>query len=275
MRNLFTFIARYYFFFLFVLLLTVSFILIGRTHQHHRTFFLHSGNYLTGTFYKQVNNLKSYLSLKRSNEQLASENTLLLDLMNATFLEKDQDEFETNDTLYIRRFRYMNAKVINNSVMNRNNFLTLDKGLKDGIERDMGVITMNGVVGIVHHVSNHFSTVISLLHKDMQISTRLLKNDHIGTLSWEGGDYRKATMSYIPSHVALSLGDTVVTSGFSTIFPQGIMIGVISDFEVRRGENFYTAEIDLSLDFNNITYVHVVHDLMGQELDVLESSNTQ
>ena len=273
MRNLFNFIVRYYFFFLFALLFAFSLILVSRTHQHQRAFFLHSANALVGNFYKQVGHVTSYLSLRRVNEQLAEENTRLLHMINPSFADKDQHEFVSNDTLFLRRFMYLNARVINNSVMYRNNFLTLDKGRNDGVEKDMGVIAMNGVVGIVHNVSNHFATVISLLHKDMQISARLLNNDHIGTITWEGGNYRKVAMSYIPTHVELSEGDTVVTSGYSTIFPRGVLIGTISEFEVRRGENFYTAQVELALDFNKLSYVHVVHDLMGQELDNLEASN--
>ncbi len=273
MRNLFNFILRYYFFFLFALLFTFSLILISRTHQHQRAFFLHSANVLVGNFYKQADHITSYLALRRVNEQLAEENTRLLHKINPSFLDKDQHEFLSDDTLYIRRFKYLRARVINNSIMYRNNFLTLDKGRNDGVEKDMGVITMNGVVGIVHNVSNHFSTVISLLHKDMQISARLLNNDHIGTITWEGGNYRKVSMSYIPAHVELSKGDTIVTSGYSTMFPKGIFIGTIGEFEIRRGENFYTAQVELALDFNKLTHVHVVHDLMGQEIDMLEALN--
>lgn len=275
MRNLINFFIRFYFFFLFVLLFSVSLILISRTHQHQRTLFMHSGNLIVGSFYKQVDHIQSYLSLKRVNEQLTNENTWLLHQTMASFMQKDQNEMVYHDTLYIRRFKYINAGVINNSVMYRNNFLTLDKGSNDGVEKDMGVITAEGVVGIVHNVSGHFSTVISLLHKDVQISVRLQKSNHIGTLSWEGGDYRTAVMSYIPSHVELSHGDTIVTSGFSTIFPQGIFIGTIGDYEIRRGDNFFTASVELALDFNRITNVFVVIDLMRQEIQVLEASNNR
>jgi len=275
MRNLINFFIRFYFFFLFVLLFSVSLILISRTHQHQRTLFLHSGNLIVGSVYKQVDHIQSYLSLKRVNEQLTNENTWLLHQTMASFMQKDQNEMVYHDTLYIRRFKYINAGVINNSVMYRNNFLTLDKGSNDGVEKDMGVITAEGVVGIVHNVSGHFSTVISLLHKDVQISVRLQKSNHIGTLSWEGGDYRTAVMSYIPSHVELSHGDTIVTSGFSTIFPQGIFIGTIGDYEIRRGDNFFTASVELALDFNRIANVFVVIDLMRQEIQVLEASNNR
>lgn len=273
MRNLLNFISKNYFVFLFLFLETLSFLLIAHTHNHQRTFFLHSGQKLTGLFYKQTNDLKAYFSLRQVNKQLASENAQLLHKADFSYMEADTTAVFISDTLFTQRFTYVNARVINNSVIRRNNYLTLDKGSDDGIEKDMGVITLNGVVGIVKNVSRNFSTVISLLHKDMQISVRLKKNDHIGTLSWQGGNYRVATMSYIPSHVELNSGDTIISSGFSRMFPKEILIGTIRDFEIKRGENFFTANIDLALDFNKLSHVYVVNDLMAHEIEDLEDLN--
>lgn len=275
MRNLFNFLVRYYFIFLFLLLETLSVILVARTHQHQRAYFLHSGNLISGFFYQKANNISSYFSLKQVNQQLAEENARLMELSANAHLEKDTLIYSYQDTLYMQRFTYLNARVINNSVTRRSNYLTLNKGSKDGIGKDMGVITPNGVVGIVNNVSENFSTVISMLHEDMQISVKLKKNDHIGTMTWEGGDYRRTTLSYIPGHVELEIGDTIVTSGYSVMFPQGILIGTISDFRMRRGDTFFTADIALSLDYNKLSYVFVVNDLMGQELEALEGLNVQ
>lgn len=275
MRNLFNFLVRYYFIFLFLLLETLSVIMVARTHQHHRAYFLHSGSLISGFFYQKANNISSYFSLKQVNQQLAYENARLLEMSANSFLEKDTVTHIHQDTLSLQRFRYLNARVINNSVTRRNNYLTLNKGSKDGIGKDMGVITPNGVVGIVNNVSENFCTVISMLHEDMQISVKLVKNDHIGTMTWEGGDYRHATLSYIPGHVELAVGDTIVTSGYSVMFPDRIPIGTISDFRMRRGETFFTADIALSLDYNRLNYVFVVIDLMGQEVEALEALNTQ
>ncbi len=273
MQNLLNFIVRYYFVFLFLLLEIISFFLIAHSHNHQRTFFLHSGSMITGFFYEKTINITSYMDLRQANVMLAYENALLLNSANKSFLEKDTAVYFQNDTLLMRRFTYLNARVINNSVTRRNNFLTLDKGANDGIEKDMGVITLDGVVGIVKNVSRNFSTVISLLHKDMQISVRLKKSNHIGTLTWGGGNYKMASMGYIPSHVELTKGDTIITSGFSRMFPEGIFIGTINDFEIRRGEHFFTAEVSLALDFNKLNHVYVVNDLMAQELEYIEEFN--
>ncbi len=273
MRNLLNFIARYYFVFTFLFLEVISFLLIAHTHNHQQTYFLHSGNAISGFFLNKAENITSYLALKQTNEILAKENARMLHMVNSSFEKKDTMVFYQKDTMLIRRFTFLNAKVINNSVTRRNNFITLNKGYHDGIENDMGVITLNGVVGIVKNVSRNYSSVISFLHQDMQISVRIKKNDHIGTLTWEGGDYRKASMAYIPSHVELQPGDTIITSGFSRMFPEGIFIGTINDFEIRRGENFFTAGIDLALDFNTLSHVYVVNDLMAEELEYIEELN--
>jgi rod shape-determining protein MreC len=271
MRNLFNFIARNYFFFVFIALESLAILLLVQHHQHQRSYFMHSGNALAGRFYAGVNAMGAYFSLNRVNRDLADENARLLDMAGPSFMVRDTLVLEFTDTTQTRRYSYISAQVVNNSVQRRNNFMTLDKGHLHGVEQDMGVITMNGVVGIVKNVSRNFSTVISLLHQDMQISVRLKKQDHIGTLVWEGGNYRRATMTYIPSHVELSRGDTIVTSGFSRMFPRDVFIGTVAGFEIRQGENFFSADIDLALDFNKLGYVYVVTDLMGQELQGLES----
>ncbi len=270
MRNLFRFIIRYYFFFLFLLLETVAIIFVIQHQHYQRAWFASSANFVAGNFYRMSSGITDYFSLRKVNRQMAEENTRLLEFTSESFLKTDRQVFTYRDTLYSRRFRYINAEVISNTVSRRDNYLTLNKGSKHGIKPDMGVITFNGVVGIVASVSENFSSVISFLHKDMQISARLQKNDHIGTLLWEGNDYRKATLTYIPTHVDLNPGDTLVTSGFSVIFPPGIFIGTISEVEIRRGDNFFTATVDLAADFNSLKYIQVVQDLMNEELQQLE-----
>lgn len=272
MRNLFRFILRYYFFFLFLLLETVAVLMVIQHQHYQRAFFASSANQVAGRFYKLSAGITDYFSLRRVNKQLAEENARLLHFTTESFLKTDRQIFSFRDTLYNRSFEYINAEVINNSISRRDNFLTISKGKRHGIKPDMGVITFNGLVGIVASVSENFSSVISLLHKDVQISARLAKNYHIGTLLWEGYDYKKASLTYIPTHVELNVGDTIVSSGFSVIFPANILIGTISDFEIRPGDNFYTAEVELALDFNSLKYVQVVRNLMQDELQELEAT---
>lgn len=246
-------------------------ILIVQNHNYHRSFFFHSSNIIAGTIYSTQQDVLNYFRLKQTNQQLAAENLELRKKSEQSFLKTDQSVFTFQDTLYQRRFTYTVARVINNTVSSRNNYLTLDKGRKQGINTDMGVITAQGVIGIINKVSSNFSTAVSLLHSESQISAKIKRNNHLGTLIWEGFDYKSATMLYIPTHLDLSLGDTIVTSGFSHIFPENIELGTISDFEIRRGDNFYTLTIDLFADFNQLDYVYVVKDLFRQEIKNLEN----
>ncbi|MFO7977966.1 MAG: rod shape-determining protein MreC [Bacteroidales bacterium] len=271
MRNLFKFISRYYFFFLFLALQTIAMLMVANSHQYQRAVMLRSANQVTSFFHRVQTNVHEYFALRRLNKDLALQNNMLLHQTPFSFLKTDQQEFLVGDTLYQRRYLYVNARVINNSVTRRNNFLTLDKGRRHGIHPDMGIITARGVIGIVNNVSENFATVISLLHADVNISVRMKKNGHLGTLQWDGEDYRQATVLYIPTHVELNVGDTIVSSGFSTIFPPDVLIGTISNYIIHPGENFSTVQVTLAQDFNNLSYVHAVKNLFREELDSLES----
>lgn len=200
------------------------------------------------------------------------EYTQLLNQQAESFIITDTTVFQGQDSISMRRYRYMHAEVINNSIIGRNNYITLNKGYLHGVRADMGIITPNGVAGIIINTSNNFSVAMSLLHSDMLVSARILKTNHIGTLRWEGTDYRKASMTYLPPHLDLNAGDSIVTSGFSTVFPQNIFIGTIENWEIRRGENFYTATINLAQDFNKLSYVYIVKNLLKDEQEDLESS---
>ncbi len=272
MHNLWTLIQRYHFFLLFLLLQIIALTLTVSKQQYHQSSFLHSGNILSAKIYKQFNNITSYFALKDVNRKLMEEYAQLLDQRVESFIFPDTCVYLAEDPASKRRYTYMHAEVINNSIIRRNNFITLNKGSAHGVKPDMGIITPEGVAGIIMNVSKNFSVAMSLLHSDMLVSTRILKTNHLGTLRWEGVDYRKASMIYVPPHLELNAGDTIVTSGYSTVFPKNIFIGTINDWEVRRGENFYSLDIDLALDFNKLSYVYIVKNLMKSEQEELESS---
>jgi rod shape-determining protein MreC len=271
MRNLFNFIIRHYFIFLFILLQVVSLLLIIQNHHYQRSFIVNSSNFIAGNIYNTRANIVQYFSLASENRSLAEANSYLHRYMNGTHLKTDQQVFTFRDTLYQVQFSYVNARVISNSVISRNNYITLNKGRLHGVRPDMGIITHNGVIGIIKDVSNNFSSALSFLHSDVQISAKIKKNNHMGTIVWEGYDYRKASMLYIPTHLELEAGDTIITSGFSHIFPEGVFIGTISDFEIRRGDNFFTIEVDLACDFNNIDNVQIVRNIFREEQLELET----
>ena len=272
MRNLFRFIRRYHFFFFFLVLQVVALLLTLSSQHFQQAYLFHSSNTLSGYVYRTYHSVSNYMYLREVNEQLLEDNRRLMERNRENFLITDQQVFQHEDSVYQRRYTYLNAGVINKSVNRRNNYMTLNKGRRHGIEPDMGVITGNGVAGIIMYVSDNFSSVMSLLHSDMLVSVKIGKNNHIGTLQWEGGDYRRTVMSYIPPHVDLSEGDSIFTSGHSRVFPENVFVGTIEDWEIRRGENFFTATVKMAIDHNKLSLVYVVKNLMREEHEELESA---
>lgn len=271
MRNLLNFIYRYQFYFLFLVLGTAGLLLTMANQQYHQTFFINSANTVTGNLLRTYSNFTSYIALKQKNQQLAEALAHLMNTYQGSYLITDKKTFVSDDTLVVKRFEYMHAGLINNSINRRNNYITLNKGARHGVQPDMGLITPEGVAGIITHVSNNFSVAMSLLHSDMMLSVKLSENNHLGTLIWEGYNYKQASMTYIPPHLQLQKGDTIVTSGFSSVFPENVFIGTINDWEVKRGETFITAQVDLALDFNKLTHVFIVKNLLKEEQDMLEA----
>jgi len=272
MRNLIAFIIRYHFFLLFLLLEVFSFVLIANSTYYQRASILNTSNRITGAVYSAFDNVTDYLSLRKTNYILSEENARLRKATRLSFLLADTNTFFVNDTIYKLRYTYIAAKVIHNSVNKRNNYLMLNKGRKQGIDKDMAVITSNGIVGTVVSVSDNFCWVMSVLNKHTKISGRIKKNNQMGTIIWEGKDFTTGTLSDIPAHVKIAKGDTIVTSGFSHIFPAGIFVGNVLDFRVEQGDHFYVIPFRFSVDYNSLDYVYIVKNLMKDEEEKLENS---
>jgi rod shape-determining protein MreC len=272
MRNILVFIVRYHFLLLFVLLELFSITLLINSTYYQSSAILQAGSRVTGRFYSTISNATDYLKLRTTNEHLVQENALLRQMKGVSFLRNDTATFWVNDTLYKQQYKYIVSKVVLNTVGKRNNYIMLNKGSRSGIHKDMAVITSNGIVGTVVNVSENFSWVMSLLNKHTRISGRIRKNDQMGTIVWNGIDHLYGTLTDIPAHVKIAKGDTIVSSGYSYIFPAGLMIGTITDFRVEQGEHFYTIPFRFSVDFNALQYVYVVKNLMKDEQEALEKS---
>jgi len=272
MKNFFDFLLRQYFFFLFLILEVISIILVVQNNYYQKSSFINSTNEITGSVLSTFNTISQYFSLKDANRKLSEENARLLTDSKKYFLKTEDRIFYYNDTLYRQQYQFVSAKVVKNSTNKRNNFLTLNKGSNQGIESGMGVVTSTGIVGIVKEVSPNFSSVISVLNKEIKVSAKVKKNGHIGTVIWKGGDYQYGQLIDIPTHVKPTIGDTIITSGFSTSFPEGIMVGTISDFRIEKGDNFYTITLKFSTDFNNISYAYVIRNIMKDELNKLNKN---
>lgn len=265
MRQLFVFLIKYYFFFLFLLLEIIAFILLANNSYYQRARMLNTANQFTGSVYESFNNIFDYLDLKENNRILADENARLHAMIEQSYVKYTTNEFVVKDTLYKLQYNYIDAKIISNSIGKRNNYLMLNKGFDQGIRNSMAVVSPNGIVGIVNGVSAHYSSVMSLLHSEIKISAKLKKSNASGSVIWDGGSYKSGSLTDIPSHVKIRTGDTVITSGFSLDFPEGIMIGTISSYKLNPGDNFYKIKINYSTDFNKLDYVYVIKNLFKDE----------
>ncbi len=272
MRNLLAFIIRYSFLLVFLIYESFSLVLLVNSTYYQRSVIQNTGNSLTGKFYSSVSNISEYLKLRHTNELLATENSMLRQMKSLSFLKTDTNSFWVKDTLYKQQYKYVVARVIHNTVGKRNNFIMLNKGRLQGIDKDMAVITSNGVVGTVVNASENFSWVMSVLNKQTKISGRIVKNNQMGTVVWNGIDQHFGTLTDIPAHVKIAKGDTIVTSGYSYIFPADIMLGTIQDFRVEQGEHFYVIPFKFSVDFNSLDYVYVVKNLLKDEQQKLEKT---
>ncbi len=270
MRNLFILLWKYNYFILFLLIESFCSYLIVQNNNFQHASFINSTNEVAANVHSVVSEITEYINLKASNEALARENAGLRSFMPDIFYIDSVQKRIVNDSVYKQQYSFMPAKVINNSTNRRNNYLTLDKGSAQGVKPEMGIVSSKGIVGIVKDVSDHFCSVMSVLHKDSRISTKIKKSSYIGSLVWDGYNAGYATLKDIPKHVILSKGDTLVTSSFSAIFPEGIMIGVIDNFEPKAGDNFYSIEVKLSTDFNNLSYVYIVNNVLKDEQKKLE-----
>lgn len=270
MRPLLQFLIKNANFFLFLLLEFFAFIFIVKSNYYQQSVFINSANAISGGIYKTQSNITNYFSLKTINKMLAEENARLRNSQKSSFSATNNKTFVINDTLYKQQYEFTEATIISNTFNRVNNYLTLNKGYDQGIRKEMGVITSQGVVGIIKDVSSNFSTVTSVLHSKSKISAKIKKNNYIGTVVWEGGDYRTATLKDIPTHVKILSGDTIVTSGYSMIFPGGIPIGTIYLYNINKGNDFYDIKIRLATEFNKISNVYVVKSLMKEELDSLK-----
>lgn len=272
MRNLVLFFIKYNAFFVFILLEIISFYLIVNNNEKQNQVFVSSANQTIGSFYERYDKITSYWNLGDVNAELANDNKRLMEQLPNAYFNDDIDTIEVLDTQYLQQYEYIPAKVVNNSVNRYNNYLTLNRGKSHGIAANTGVITSDGIVGVVKKTSKNYSGVMSILHHNTRISAKLKSTDYFGSLVWKNGDARYMYLEAIPKHAEIEKGDTIITSGFSTMFPEGLMIGTVSKKKVIDGSNFYEIKVRLGNDMNNVSHVFVVNNLLKEEQETLEEA---
>ncbi|HRY97853.1 MAG TPA: rod shape-determining protein MreC [Bacteroidales bacterium] len=270
MRNILDLLWQIRFTLLFVTFEAIALYFIIRHNGYQQSIILSASSSFTGRVQERYDRVLDYFSLRQANEALVRENALLRASLKESFVLSSKKVFYREDTVYRQRFEYVPARVIRSTFNRRSNYLVIDKGEDDGIHKDMGVITSQGVVGIVHSASKHYASVLSMLHKDVRLSGRIKRSGYVGTVRWEGGSAEEAALTEVPGHVVLRAGDTVITSGYSLIFPAGQPIGVVKRHFMREGDHFHTITLELLTPFRGVDHVYVIRDLAREELDQLK-----
>jgi rod shape-determining protein MreC len=278
-RNIFLIIRRYFNFLFFVVLQAVALYILFQYNKFHEAAFMGVANELTGRVSGKYDNITYYFHLKTTNEALVKENEELRNKLKANFADPDttrqlvQDSIPYDTLGHTRRFLWRPAKVVNNSVIFQNNTLTIARGENQGVKRDMGVISPQGVVGIVINTSGNYAVVMSLLHRQMHLSAKLKKTGEAGTVTWDGLDPSYITMSRVPKSIPVVKGDSIVTSAYLADFPEGIMVGTVSEVVEDKSSNFYTLRLKPATNFYNVEYVTVIENLQKDEQKKLEEAS--
>lgn len=270
MQNLINFLYRFRTFGFFLLLEVVCAWLIVGYNQRQNASFLNSSNYLVASINSMTHNSAQYVRLVNINEQLLAENELLRNQ-----LAQVDNYHILPDSNDITSFSFVGAKVIKNTYQRSQNYFTLDIGSEAGVSPGMGVISKDGVIGQVKSVSENFATVTSLLHINLLVSSAIKSSNTLCTVQWDGLSPYEAEVKYIPRHVVLQEGDSVVTSGYNSVFPADVMLGTVSAIKLTDRDAFYEARIRLSTDFTSLVHGYVVKNQQKAELDSLEFISTQ
>jgi rod shape-determining protein MreC len=269
MRNLLNFLARYNNLIIFIFLEGIALYMLGHGNNYHNSRIVNGVRGITLGFEKRIYNTKSYLSLHDINVGLALENADLKNRLERLSKNENQGFLSVSDSTNRQQFVHTSAEVIENSINRQKNFFTINKGTQQGIKVDMAVTSDRGVAGVVVGSSTNYSVVMSVLNLDFKLSARIKSNGYFGSLSWDGRDYRYATLSEIPQHVLVNVGDTIETTGYSAIFPEGVVVGTVNDYE-KYGGDFYKISILLTSDFKKLHFVDVVGNLKKTEQVDLE-----
>jgi len=269
MRNLLNFLARYSNLIIFLILEGIAFYLITNGNNYQSAKVVNGFRSLTLGIESRISNFRNYMNLREINKTLADENAVLRNNIQLQSIKDNSLFFSVSDSINKQQYYYTSAEVISNSINRQKNFFTISKGKRQGAEVDMAVTAGKSVAGVIVGCSENYSVVMSLLNLDFRLSAKIKTNGYFGSLSWNGLDNRHAILSEIPQHVDVNVGDTIETTGYSAIFPEGLEIGTVSEFE-KKGGDFYHITILLATDFRNLHHVNIVGNMKKTEQLELE-----
>ena len=265
MNSIFNFIYQYRVTALFLFLQALCILMIVSSNRFYNATFFNSSNRISGSVNQFTQNSADFLELDEINARLAEENAFLRKQLAALNYEKIEKSAEQSD------FEVIHAKVINKTYLRSANFLTLSLGTADSVKSGMGVIGSNGIVGRVRSVSKHFSTVISVLHPSVMVSSQVKRTGTLCRVQWETNDPLRINIKDVPRHIPLFEGDTIVTSSYNGVFPPGVLIGVIDELDLPRESPFYQATARLSEDFSSLSFAYVIKNNTLIEKDSVEA----
>lgn len=269
MQNLIYFFARFGNFILFLFLEIICFFLIIKFNSGQRDIFINSSGFYSGKMFESLNAIKRYSGLISTSDSVAEENARLRAQLRFATIDASYRRDSIVDTVFKTRYSFISAEVINNSINQPDNFITVNKGRRLGVQPGMGVINDQGIVGIVRKVSENYSTIASVLNSQTKVSAAIRRNRYFGSLSWDGKSPESLILSDIPKYIEIRQGDTVITSGFSATFPQGIMLGTVAKVGFDQGSSFYHLGVKLSNNLSKLNYVYIILDKSRNEIDSL------
>lgn len=278
MRNLITFIFRYSTWIIFIIYVIFSCILLFNNNPYQHHIYLTSANKLSSSIYNGTSNITSYFHLKDINEDLHQQNAQLE--LEVISLRKELQKYHDiiyNDTMIatpaLSQYKFIIAHVIDNSIYRVHNYITIDKGSNSGIKPEMGVVDQNGVVGIVNIVGENTARIISILNPDLRLSCKLKGSNNFGSLVWDGKKSNEAILEELPRHAEANIGDTIITSGYSAVFPEGIPVGIVVARANENDDNFFALRIKLLTDFSKLGTVRIIENIMKEEISSIEESS--
>jgi rod shape-determining protein MreC len=274
MQQLIYFLQKYKYFLYFLLLQFIALVLIINNHNFHKSKFISSTNFITGGLYKKRAELSEYLDLKTQNQILFEENNKLKNLLEKYHYSSDTIVTikVTDTTNYQQQYQYINGKIINNEFHKPYNFLTLNRGIKQGITSEMAVVNNKGIIGITDNVSKSYARVQSILNRNSKINARFKNSFHFGTLTWNGNDFNTVQLTDIPRQATYTIGDTIITGGKSTIFPEGILIGTVMEVP-KNTSALNTINVKLFNDMSNLSPVYIIKNFDKEEIKKLQTPN--
>lgn len=270
MQNILNFVIKNKTFLLFLLLFSSALFLTIQSHSYHKSKFINSANTVTGGIYSIKSGISSYFNLEEKNTLLLEENKRLREQIFNQSQSENSNLIDTN--LVNNTFKIIPAKVYKNSYSLPNNFITINKGKRDSLYQDYGVITSKGIVGVVDNTSTKFASVLSILSKMSKVSAQLKSTNHFGSLEWNMNSPQFVQLIDVSKFAPVKVGDTIVTSGRSTIFPKNIDIGQVSSIVLDSGGDTYTLEVKLFNDMTNLDFVYIIINTDAKELKTLQNS---